>query len=176
MWPLCHNAFIEPTFNQADWETYTAVNRSFARHVIEEIGRWPSCRVHPGLPLGAVAALPPGRRPRCDYRTVLAHSMAELRGFPYLPLAGGAAGRVAGNDMLGFHIGDHRNNFMEAASRILGARVHESTTWFTIGMIPPWCGPCRSAWISSNWKSRLRAPRWPMRWSGWVAEWDLEDK
>ena len=27
--------------------------------------------------------------------------------------------------MLGFHIGDHCNNFMEAASRILGARVHE---------------------------------------------------
>ena len=32
---------------------------------------------------------------------------------------------LLGNDMLGFHIGDHCNNFMEAASRILGARVHE---------------------------------------------------
>ena len=30
-----------------------------------------------------------------------------------------------GNDLLGFHIGDHCDNFMEAASRILGSRVHD---------------------------------------------------
>ena len=32
---------------------------------------------------------------------------------------------LLGNDILGFHIGDHCDNFMEAASRILGARVNE---------------------------------------------------
>ena len=42
LWPLCHNAFIEPTFDQSDWETYTAVNRSFAHQVIEEVDGGPA--------------------------------------------------------------------------------------------------------------------------------------
>ena len=42
LWPLCHNAFIEPTFEQADWETYIAVNRAFARQVSEEMNGGPA--------------------------------------------------------------------------------------------------------------------------------------
>ena len=42
LWPLCHNAYIEPTFDQADWDTYTAVNRAFANQVLEEIGGGPA--------------------------------------------------------------------------------------------------------------------------------------
>ena len=32
---------------------------------------------------------------------------------------------LLGNDLLGFHIGDHCDNFMEAAARVLGSRVHD---------------------------------------------------
>ena len=32
---------------------------------------------------------------------------------------------LLGNDLLGFHIGDHCDNFMEAAARVLGSQVHD---------------------------------------------------
>ncbi len=35
IWPLCHIAHVRPVFRRADWEQYVAVNRKFARTVIE---------------------------------------------------------------------------------------------------------------------------------------------
>src|SRR6266571_3023898 len=34
--PLCHIAHVRPTFRTSDWEQYVAVNRAFARTVVEE--------------------------------------------------------------------------------------------------------------------------------------------
>ena len=42
LWPLCHNAFIEPTFKTSDWETYQAVNNEFANAVLEEVDGRPA--------------------------------------------------------------------------------------------------------------------------------------
>ena len=39
LWPLCHIAFVRPTFRQSDWDQYRAVNARFARAVIEEADR-----------------------------------------------------------------------------------------------------------------------------------------
>ena len=58
--------------------------------------RAPGGGVHPGLPSGAAAANVARRRPRQHHRPVLAHSLAQLRNFPHLPLAGRAARRAAG--------------------------------------------------------------------------------
>mgnify|MGYP002526027529 FL=1 len=37
LWPLCHNAYTEPVFNLDYWDTYTSVNREFAKQVLAEI-------------------------------------------------------------------------------------------------------------------------------------------
>ena len=36
LWPLCHIAFVRPTFRIEDWQQYVAINRRFADAVIEE--------------------------------------------------------------------------------------------------------------------------------------------
>ena len=36
LWPLCHIAFVRPTFRVADWQQYVAVNRKFAEAVVAE--------------------------------------------------------------------------------------------------------------------------------------------
>ena len=37
LWPLCHNAYIEPVFDQGDWETYKTVNYRLALQVLDEL-------------------------------------------------------------------------------------------------------------------------------------------
>jgi trehalose 6-phosphate synthase len=39
LWPLCHIAFVRPTFRSEDWRQYLAVNERFADAVAEEAGR-----------------------------------------------------------------------------------------------------------------------------------------
>ncbi len=39
LWPLCHIAFVRPTFRERDWAHYVAVNQRFADVVVEEADR-----------------------------------------------------------------------------------------------------------------------------------------
>ena len=36
LWPLCHIAFIRPTFRESDWQHYVVVNERFADAVVQE--------------------------------------------------------------------------------------------------------------------------------------------
>ena len=49
LWPLCHNAYTEPTFEYRDWQTYKRVNQLFAGQILVEIGskppRWSLYRI-----------------------------------------------------------------------------------------------------------------------------------
>ena len=42
LWPLCHNAYTEPVFDTGAWESYKAVNREFAKQVLDEIDGRPA--------------------------------------------------------------------------------------------------------------------------------------
>ena len=124
LWPLCHNAYIEPTFVQSDWEIYTSVNRSFASQVLEEIGDGPAAVFIQDYHL----ALLPRFLRDADSDVITAQfwhiPWPNYEIFRICPWQEELLDGLLGNDMLGFHIGDHCNNFMEAASRILGARVN----------------------------------------------------
>ena len=37
LWPLCHIAHTRPTFREADWKQYKAVNQKFAEAVLQEM-------------------------------------------------------------------------------------------------------------------------------------------
>jgi alpha,alpha-trehalose-phosphate synthase [UDP-forming] len=37
LWPLCHNVFERPVFNQNDWDSYTEVNKQYAEAILEEV-------------------------------------------------------------------------------------------------------------------------------------------
>jgi len=125
LWPLCHNAFIEPTFEQADWETYTAVNRAFARQVSEEMNGGPAAVFIQDYHLALLPRFLRDLEPDVITGQFWHIPWPNHEVFRICPWQEELLDGLLGNDMLGFHIGDHCNNFMEAASRILGARVHE---------------------------------------------------
>ncbi len=123
LWPLCHNAYTEPVFDLRDWETYQAVNRKFADLVLDEIGDQPAVVLTQDYHL---ALLPQYIRNAAPH--VIAGQFwhipwphAEI--FRICPWQGELLEGLLGNNLLGFHIGDHCNNFMDTAARTLPVQV-----------------------------------------------------
>ncbi|WP_395749952.1 trehalose-6-phosphate synthase [Prosthecobacter sp.] len=124
LWPLCHIAFKRPIFRLANWETYQEVNRIFAKAVIEEAA---------------------GERAIIfiqDYHFCLLPRMVkELGGsnlvvaqfwhipwpnremFRTCPWSHELVDGLLGNDLLGFHIRNHCQNFFETVDSSLEAMV-----------------------------------------------------
>jgi trehalose 6-phosphate synthase len=124
LWPLCHNAFIEPTFQTSDWETYKAVNNVFAKQVMDEIDGRPAVVFTQDYHL----ALLPRLLREVDPDVITAQfwhiPWPTYDIYRICPWGDELIDGLLGNDLLGFHIGDHCDNFMEAAARSLGSQVH----------------------------------------------------
>ena len=126
LWPLCHNAYTEPVFNLDDWETYKSVNQEFARQVLDEIGGQPAAVFTQDYHLAMLPRLIREADP--DIITGqfwhIPWPISEI--FRICPWQEELLDGLLGNDMLGFHIGDHCNNFLDTVSRTLTSRVdHE---------------------------------------------------
>ena len=124
LWPLCHNAFIEPVFQQSDWHTYTAVNQAFAQQVLDEINGGPAAVFIQDYHLALLPRFLREADPDIITGQFWHIPWPNYEIFRICPWQDALLDGLLGNDMLGFHIGDHCDNFMEAASRILGARVN----------------------------------------------------
>lgn len=123
LWPLCHVAFVPPRFEAAHWHTYRQVNARFAETVLQEAAGRPALvflhdyhlalvprmlrRANPGLLLVQFWHVPwPNRE--------------LLRTFPQ---ADALIDGLLGNDLIGFQIPAHARNFLDAADRLVEARV-----------------------------------------------------
>ncbi len=125
LWPLCHVTFTRPHFDESDWNTYRRVNEKFADAVIEEAAGEP-----------AVVFIQ-------DYHFCLLSKMLKERGgdlrvmqFFHIPWPNHEMLRpfpwkeeliegMLGNDLLGFHIRYHCQNFLSTVDRFLEAKIDQ---------------------------------------------------
>jgi trehalose-6-phosphate synthase len=123
LWPLCHIVYNRPIFRESNWNSYKKVNEIFADNVLEEVGD-----------KKAFVFIQ-------DYQLALAAKMIKTRNekiitaqFWHIPWPNPEAFRICpwqqeilegllSNDLLGFHIRYHCNNFMETVGRALEARI-----------------------------------------------------
>lgn len=127
LWPLCHITFTRPNFRQKDWEMYKEVNAIFARAVLEEAGDGPALIFIQDYHF---ALLPRMLKDLAGDRLVVAHfwhipwpNREAFRAFPWREeLLDG----LLGNDLLGFQIRHHCQNFLDTVDRAIEAKVdHE---------------------------------------------------
>ncbi|HUO58358.1 MAG TPA: trehalose-6-phosphate synthase [bacterium] len=122
LWPLCHVCYVRPKFLASDWETYDWVNRKFAQAVADT--------AEPG----SLVFLQ-------DYHlSRVAHHLKELRKdlitalfwhipwpnpeiFRILPWKREILEGLLDNDILGFHLRYHAENFLETVGLELEARI-----------------------------------------------------
>jgi alpha,alpha-trehalose-phosphate synthase [UDP-forming] len=123
LWPLCHMAYRPPVFRLEHWHAYEQVNQLFADSVAEEVG---DEQAFVFIQDYHFALLPRMLRQKCP-RAVIAQfwhiPWPNPEVFRVCPWKQDILRGMLGNDILGFHIRYHGNNFMDTVHRELEARI-----------------------------------------------------
>jgi trehalose 6-phosphate synthase len=124
LWPLCHIVHARPVFRPEDWTQYEAVNRKFARAVLDEMARTDDPVV---LVQDYHFALLPRliREERPDARIALFWHIPwpNPEAFGICPWQSPLLLGMLGADIVGFHTQFHCNNFLETVDRAIEARI-----------------------------------------------------
>lgn len=123
LWPLCHIAFVRPTFREEDWQTYKQVNAKFADAIAQE-ARQPD-------PIILVqdyhfALLPRLLRQRLPSATIITFwhiPWPNAETFSICPWKEEIIEGLLGSSILGFHTHFHCNNFLETVDRFVESRI-----------------------------------------------------
>ncbi len=124
LWPLCHIAFKRPVFRLANWETYQEVNRIFAQAVIEEAG---GERAIIFIQDYHFCLLPRMLKEMGGDKLIVAQfwhiPWPNREMFRTCPWSQELVDGLLGNDLLGFHIRNHCQNFFETVDSSVEAMV-----------------------------------------------------
>jgi trehalose 6-phosphate synthase len=123
LWPLCHIAFVRPTFREEDWQVYRQVNEKFADAIAAE-ARQPD-------PIILVqdyhfAVLPRLLRQRLPAATIITFwhiPWPNAETFSICPWKEEIVEGLLGSSILGFHTHFHCNNFIETVDRFVESRI-----------------------------------------------------
>jgi trehalose 6-phosphate synthase len=133
LWPLCHIAFVRPTFRQEDWQKYVAINERFADIVARETSRPdPIVLIHDYH----FAVLPRMVRDRLPEATILTFwhiPWPNAETFGICPWRDEIIHGLLGSTILGFHTRFHCNNFLEATDRFVESRIDREHASVTVG-------------------------------------------
>ncbi len=133
IWPLCHITFTRPIFKQSDWDAYREVNELFAKAVIEEAKDKPAFVFIQDYHFGLLPRILKTANPNL----IIAHfwhipwpNREVFRVFPWKEeLLDG----MLGNDLLGFHVRLHCQNFLDTVDRGIEAKVDQERSEITRG-------------------------------------------
>jgi alpha,alpha-trehalose-phosphate synthase [UDP-forming] len=122
LWPLCHIAYTRPIFRSSDWEHYKRVNHLFAEAILKEFGNERPLIFIQDYHLALLPRIIKERR--SDALTIQFWHIPwpNPESFRICPWRKEILEGLLGNDLLGFHIRYHCNNFIDTVARELEAR------------------------------------------------------
>ncbi len=123
LWPLCHLTHERPTFRAWDWEQYVRANQRFANAVLEEIGNEKAVVMVQDYQLALVPGMLKAKRP--DLRVGLFWHIPwpNAEAFRICPYRVELLQGMLGADLVGFHLQQHCNNFLETVDRMVEAKL-----------------------------------------------------
>jgi trehalose 6-phosphate synthase len=123
LWPLCHIAYARPVFDQHDWREYVEVNRRFADTVIDEIGGSKAIVFVQDYHFAMLPRFVKDARPDVTICQFWHIPWPNREAFRVCPWGQDILHGLLGNDLLGFHVQYHCNNFLDTVDRTLESRV-----------------------------------------------------
>src|SRR5688572_3541307 len=123
MWPLCHAVHERPEFRAEDWSQYLAVNERFARAVLDEVGSAPALVLVQDYHLALLPKLLRRARPDLAIGLFWHIPWPAPEAFRACPWKAEILDGMLGADVVGFHLQQHCNNFMDTVDRMLEVRV-----------------------------------------------------
>ncbi|MEW6033570.1 MAG: trehalose-6-phosphate synthase [Chloroflexota bacterium] len=123
LWPLCHIAYTRPLFDERDWFTYKEVNQRFAQEVLAEVGERKAFVFVQDYHLALLPRLLKEANPDLVVAQFWHIPWPNPEAFRVCPWQEEVLDGLLGNDLMGFHIRYHCNNFLDTIDRALEARV-----------------------------------------------------
>jgi trehalose 6-phosphate synthase len=123
LWPLCHQVFTRPMFNPKHWPIYREVNEHFAEAVFQEASQRPAFVFVQDYHFG----LMPRMLKEGNSNLIVAQfwhiPWPNPEIFQTFPWKEELLDGLLGNDLLGFHLRYHCQNFLDTVDRTLEAKV-----------------------------------------------------
>jgi trehalose 6-phosphate synthase len=130
LWPLCHITYVRPIFRDSDWQMYKQVNQKFADAVVEELPAKNPFVFIQDYHFTLLAKMIKEKRPDATialFWHIPWPNPEVLAICPYYePILDG----MLCCDLIGFHVQNHCNNFLDTANRLLESRI--DTEKFTV--------------------------------------------
>jgi trehalose 6-phosphate synthase len=123
LWPLCHIVYTRPLFAESDWNTYKKVNEIFAQGILDEVGDKKVFVFIQDYHLTLLSRLIKDKNPNIITAQFWHIPWPNREAFRICPWQGEILRGLLGNDLLGFHIRYHCNNFLDTVDRAIEAKV-----------------------------------------------------
>lgn len=125
LWPLCHIAYTRPVFNPSHWQTYREVNCLFADAVLQEIRGRPTFVFIQDYHFALLPRLLKQAAPNVVIAQFWHIPWPNREVFRTFPWKEELLDGMLGNDLLGFHLRYHCQNFLDTVDRGLEAKVDQ---------------------------------------------------
>lgn len=123
LWPLCHVVFARPRFRLSDWEAYVQVNAKFAHAILNEIPDKPAVVWIQDYHFALLPRLLKEARPDLLIAQFWHIPWPNPEAFRICPWKQEILWGLLANDLFGFHIRYHCDNFLATVDRELEVRV-----------------------------------------------------
>jgi trehalose-6-phosphate synthase len=123
LWPLCHIVYKRPYFSRSDWEAYKSVNRRFCDAVLEDAGTDPAIVFIQDYHFALLARMIKEARPDIRVLQFWHIPWPNREAFRIFPWEEELLDGLLGNDLLGFHIQYHCNNFLDTVGKAIESLV-----------------------------------------------------
>jgi trehalose 6-phosphate synthase len=133
LWPLCHIAFVRPTFRQSDWDQYRAVNARFARAVMDETDRPDPIVMVQDYHLALLPKMIRQQLPDATIITFWHIPWPNSESFGICPWKEEIIDGLLGSTVLGFHTQFHCNNFIDTVDRFIESRIDREHASIIVG-------------------------------------------
>ncbi|PIP20227.1 MAG: trehalose-6-phosphate synthase [Candidatus Omnitrophica bacterium CG23_combo_of_CG06-09_8_20_14_all_40_11] len=123
LWPLSHNTHTRPIFRESDWQMYKKVNQKFAESVLEELPVKSPFIFIQDYHFTLLPKLIKEKRPDATIALFWHIPWPNPESFSICPYHKEILDGMLGCDLIGFHVQNHCNNFLDTANRLLESRV-----------------------------------------------------
>lgn len=123
LWPLCHLAHERPIFRASDWEHYVRANRRFAAAALEEAGSNPAVVLVQDYQMALAPRFLKEARPDLAVGIFWHIPWPNPEAFRICPWGPDLLRGLLGADLIGFHLQQHCNNFLDTVDRMIEARL-----------------------------------------------------
>lgn len=123
LWPLCHNTHTRPIFREQDWQMYKKVNQKFADAIIEELPVNNPFIFIQDYHFTLLGKYIKEKRPDATIALFWHIPWPNPEAFSICPYQEEILDGLLGCDLIGFHVQNHCNNFLDTANRLLESRI-----------------------------------------------------